>query len=188
MRWTKFFPDGKGGFEAFDWGLEYDFMQVAIKVIQTLILCLLFPFIVIPTLLLFSLDSPTREDRIGVPIAGILVSTYMLMDFSNGWLFCYLFRDNFPDFYVYTNIMFGYSIMWFIIFLILEYIVKDKVDADFNTFEVSPFNSLELLIIKGVMIFLFFYWFVPTAYDVFVDMTPENFSPWFENIKVKNLT
>lgn len=181
MRWTKFFPDGKGGFEAFDWGLEYDAIQVAIKIVQTLIICLLFPYFVIPVLLLFSLSSPTREDRIAIPIVGIGVSIYMLLDFSNGWLFCYFYRDIFPNFYIYANIMFAYSIFWFVIFLILEYILKDKVDSDFNLFEVSPFSFFDLLIINSIIIGLFFY-LGPGAYDAFYDITPEKLSPYFEKL------
>ena len=33
MKWYKMFADGKGGFEIFQWGLEYDAYQVAIKVV-----------------------------------------------------------------------------------------------------------------------------------------------------------
>mgnify|MGYP001267932938 CR=1 FL=1 len=183
MRWTKFFPDGKGGFEAFDWGLEYDFFQVAIKLVQTMIICLLFPFFIIPVCLIFSPTSPTREDRLAVPIACILLSIYMLIDFNKGWFFCYLYRDNFPDFYIYSMLGLAYSVIWFVIYIVIEQYIDEWNKAQFNSWEVSPYGMVDLLVIWVLIFFLFFYVFEPMFYDSFVEMRPTTLSPYYENLR-----
>ena len=187
MRWTKFFPDGKGGFEAFDWGLEYDAFQIAIKVVQTLIIFCLFPFFVIPVLAIFIPSEAKRIDRVVVPIVGIFMCLYMLIDLNEGWLFCYLYRDTFTNFYIYTHIIFAYAIIWFIIFLAIEFSVRKKVDESFDTFEASPYSGFDLLVIWGLMFGVFIFWFEPTFHNSIAEMVPQNFSPWFENVKLKYL-
>ena len=185
MKWYKMFADGKGGFEIFQWGLEYDAYQVAIKVVQTLIICLLFPFFVIPVVLFFIPSESKRVDRVTVPIVCILLCLYMLIDYNMGWFFCYLYRDTFPDFFIYANMMFAYSILWFCLYLFIEFCRWKEVTAAFDTWEASPYGFWDLVTMWIFIPLIFFYWFEPNFYDTFVQMVPEQLSPYFQDLNDK---
>jgi len=176
MRWTKFFPDGKGGFEAFDWGLEYDAYQIAIKIVQTLIICVLFPFFIIPLFLLCSPITFVRDDRISQNIAGLMLCLYMLLDYTNGWMYCYLYRDAFPDFFTYSTTGFLYCFIWFVIFIYIDlFVIKSGAMLGFY----------EILIFYVLFFALFIVWFEPSFHEKIISIKPETLSPYFQELKDK---
>lgn len=176
MRWTKFFPDGKGGFEAFDWGLEYDAYQIAIKVVQTLIVCLLFPFFIVPIVLLCGPITFVKEDRIAQSIVGTILCLYMLLDYTNGWMYTYLYINTFPDFFTYSITMFLYCFMWFVWFLYMDLFVHK---------EDTLLNGSEILLFYGLFFGLFFFFFEPAFHEKIISIKPETLSPFFEELKNK---
>lgn len=91
-KWTKFIPDGKGGYDAFeDWGMGEEVMyQGGWKIITAIFGGFFFSLIAAPVLLLiYPMDS--HRHRYEITIAGIIMTVMFLLDYLFGGIMWALF-------------------------------------------------------------------------------------------------
>lgn len=91
-KWTKFMPDGKGGYNAFEnWGMGDEVMyQGGWKIITAIVGGLFFSIIATPLLLfLYPLDS--HRHRYEITVAGLIMTTVFILDYLFGGVMWALF-------------------------------------------------------------------------------------------------
>lgn len=92
MEWIKLRSDGKGGHNAFNWNMGDVGMDSAVRILGFLALGAIFGMIM-PALFLLFFPISNRQDRVSGIIVTILITIYLFVDYSQGWIIDYAFNQ-----------------------------------------------------------------------------------------------
>ena len=95
-KWTKFMPDGKGGYDAFDdWNLSSEFLyRSGGNILSIILVGIIFSILVSPIcMLIYPLCS--NKERFDYSVGCLVTSVLFLLDYFCGGIFWYAFMN--PD-------------------------------------------------------------------------------------------
>ena len=94
-KWTKFMPDGKGGYDVFDnWSLSSEFLYRSGGNILSIILVGILFSILIGPICMFIFPLCSNKERLEYSVGCIVTSALFLIDYFFGWILWYAFINS----------------------------------------------------------------------------------------------
>lgn len=171
-KWTKFMPDGKGGYDSFDdWNLSSEFLYRSGGNILSMVLVGIIFSILLSPICMFIYPLSSNKERFEYGVACIITSFLFLLDYFFGGILWYAFMN--PDnpttvewFEFLATLHISLIVVWFLLLINFKEIVN-----------VLPQSRPNIIFWLGVVGLLYF-----VLYPLFDGMIYGNYSDdivWF---------